>query len=30
LVYFVDAADAHPKVLYLRHDGHYGIVEPAV
>jgi hypothetical protein len=28
-VYFVDAADARPKVLYLRHDGDYGLVEPA-
>jgi hypothetical protein len=26
---FVDAADGRPKVLYLRHDGDYGLVEPA-
>jgi uncharacterized protein (DUF2267 family)/ribosome-associated translation inhibitor RaiA len=29
-VYFVDAEDGRPKVLYLRHDGDYGLVEPAV
>lgn len=27
--YFVDAADGRPKVLYLRHDGDYGLVETA-
>jgi uncharacterized protein (DUF2267 family)/ribosome-associated translation inhibitor RaiA len=27
--YFVDADDGRPKVLYLRHDGDYGLVEPA-
>jgi ribosome-associated translation inhibitor RaiA len=27
-LYFVDAADGRGKVLYLRHDGDYGIVEP--
>ncbi len=26
-VYFVDAADGRGKVLYLRHDGDYGMVE---
>ena len=26
--YFVDAADGRPKVLYVRHDGDYGLVEP--
>ncbi len=26
-VYFVDAADGRGKVLYLRHDGDYGLVE---
>jgi ribosome-associated translation inhibitor RaiA len=26
--YFVDAADERPKVLYVRHDGDYGLVEP--
>jgi uncharacterized protein (DUF2267 family)/ribosome-associated translation inhibitor RaiA len=25
---FVDAADERPKVLYLRHDGGYGLLEP--
>jgi ribosome-associated translation inhibitor RaiA len=29
-LYFVDAADRRPKVLYLRHDGDYGLVEPDV
>jgi len=28
-LYFVDAADGRGKVLYLRHDGDYGLVEPA-
>jgi ribosome-associated translation inhibitor RaiA len=28
-VYFVDAADGRGKVIYLRHDGDYGLVEPA-
>jgi putative sigma-54 modulation protein len=27
-VYFVDAADGRGKVIYLRHDGDYGLVEP--
>ena len=27
--YFIDAEDGRGKVLYLRHDGHYGLVEPA-
>jgi ribosome-associated translation inhibitor RaiA len=27
-LYFVDAADGHGKVIYLRHDGNYGLVEP--
>ncbi|HEX4717411.1 MAG TPA: sigma 54 modulation/S30EA ribosomal C-terminal domain-containing protein [Thermoleophilaceae bacterium] len=27
-LYFVDAADGRGKVLYLRHDGDYGLVEP--
>jgi ribosome-associated translation inhibitor RaiA len=27
-VYFVDAADVRGKVLYLRQDGDYGLVEP--
>jgi ribosome-associated translation inhibitor RaiA len=26
-LYFVDADDGHGKVLYLRHDGDYGLVE---
>jgi hypothetical protein len=29
-VYFHDAADARGKVLYLRQDGDYGLVEPAL
>jgi uncharacterized protein (DUF2267 family)/ribosome-associated translation inhibitor RaiA len=29
-LYFVDAADERPKVLYLRHDGDYGLIEPAL
>jgi uncharacterized protein (DUF2267 family)/ribosome-associated translation inhibitor RaiA len=29
-LYFVDAADGRPKVLSLRHDGDYGLVEPDV
>jgi hypothetical protein len=28
-LYFVDAQDGRGKVLYLRHDGDYGLVEPA-
>jgi ribosome-associated translation inhibitor RaiA len=28
-LYFIDAADGRGKVLYLRHDGDYGSVEPA-
>jgi hypothetical protein len=28
-MYFVDAADERAKVLYIRHDGDYGLVEPA-
>jgi hypothetical protein len=27
-LYFTDAADGTGKVLYLRHDGDYGLVEP--
>jgi ribosome-associated translation inhibitor RaiA len=27
-LYFVDAADGRGKVLYLRHDGDYGLIEP--
>lgn len=27
-MYFIDAADGRGKVLYLRHDGDYGLVEP--
>jgi ribosome-associated translation inhibitor RaiA len=27
-VYFIDAADGRGKVLYLRHDGDYGLVDP--
>jgi ribosome-associated translation inhibitor RaiA len=27
--FFVDAVDGRGKVLYLRHDGDYGLVEPA-
>ena len=27
-LYFVDAADGRPKVLYLRHDGDFGLMEP--
>jgi uncharacterized protein (DUF2267 family)/ribosome-associated translation inhibitor RaiA len=29
-LYFVDAADERPKVLYLRHDGDHGLVEPVL
>jgi hypothetical protein len=29
-VYFIDAADGRGKVLYMRHDGDYGLVEPGV
>lgn len=28
-LYFIDAADGRGKVIYLRHDGDYGLVEPA-
>jgi len=28
-LYFLDAADQRGKVIYLRHDGDYGLVEPA-
>ena len=28
-LYFMDAADGRGKVMYLRHDGDYGLVEPA-
>jgi ribosome-associated translation inhibitor RaiA len=28
-IYFIDAGDGRGKVLYLRHDGDYGLVEPA-
>jgi hypothetical protein len=28
-LYFVDVDDGRGKVLYLRHDGDYGLVEPA-
>lgn len=28
-LYFLDAADRRGKVIYLRHDGDYGLVEPA-
>ncbi|MDX6570349.1 MAG: hypothetical protein QOH15_2927 [Gaiellales bacterium] len=27
-LYFIDAADGRGKVIYLRHDGDYGLVEP--
>ena len=27
-LYFIDAADGRGKVIYLRHDGNYGLVEP--
>jgi hypothetical protein len=27
-LYFIDAEDGRGKVLYLRHDGDYGLVEP--
>ena len=27
-LYFIDAADGRGKVLYLRHDGDYGLIEP--
>jgi ribosome-associated translation inhibitor RaiA len=27
-LYFIDRADGHGKVLYLRHDGDYGLVTP--
>jgi ribosome-associated translation inhibitor RaiA len=28
-LYFIDAEDGRGKVIYLRHDGDYGLVEPA-
>jgi ribosome-associated translation inhibitor RaiA len=28
-LYFIDAGDGRGKVLYLRHDGDYGLVQPA-
>jgi ribosome-associated translation inhibitor RaiA len=28
-LYFIDAGDERGRVLYLRHDGDYGLVEPA-
>jgi ribosome-associated translation inhibitor RaiA len=28
-LYFIDARDGRGRVLYLRHDGDYGLVEPA-
>ena len=28
-LYFIDAEDGRGKVLYLRHDGDYGLVQPA-
>jgi hypothetical protein len=28
-VYFVDAAMARATVIYLRQDGHHGLVEPS-
>ncbi|MEA2247007.1 MAG: hypothetical protein QOH46_1536 [Solirubrobacteraceae bacterium] len=28
-LYFIDEADGRAKVIYLRHDGDYGLVEPA-
>ena len=27
-LYFIDAEDGRGKVIYLRHDGDYGLVEP--
>ena len=27
-LFFIDAADGRGKVIYLRHDGNYGLVEP--
>jgi hypothetical protein len=27
-VYFIDLEDGRGKVLHLRHDGDYGLVEP--
>jgi hypothetical protein len=29
-LYFIDAADGRGKVLYLRHDGDYGLAGAAV
>jgi hypothetical protein len=29
-VYWQDARDGRGKVLYLRHDGDYGLVEPVL
>ncbi len=28
-LYFTDAGTGRGCVLYLRHDGHYGLIEPA-
>jgi hypothetical protein len=28
-LYFVDAEDGRGRVLYLRHDGDYGLVQPS-
>jgi Sigma 54 modulation/S30EA ribosomal protein C terminus len=28
LLYFIDAGDGRGKVIYLRHEGDYGLVEP--
>ena len=27
-LYFVDAASGRGRVIYLRYDGHYGLIEP--
>jgi hypothetical protein len=27
-LYFIDSGDGRGKVIYLRHDGDYGLVEP--
>jgi hypothetical protein len=27
-LYYIDAQDGRGRVLYLRHDGDYGLVEP--
>jgi ribosomal subunit interface protein len=29
-LFFVDAKTGHGNVIYLRYDGHYGLIEPAV